>query len=63
MVVTLDGGTAEHRTRGSDSGATYGGKALRRSAGNGGFLDGGTAEHRTKRRGDRYNITVNKTRR
>ena len=47
VVATLDGGTAEHRTRGKDSGATYGGKTLRRSAGNGGFLGGGTAEHRT----------------
>jgi len=47
VVATLDGGTAEHRTRGKDSGATYGGKALRRSAGNGGFLGGGTVEHRT----------------
>jgi len=56
-------GTAEHRTKGSDSGATYGRKALRKTTENGGYLDGKTAEHWTKRRGDRYNITVNKTRR
>jgi hypothetical protein len=56
-------GTIEHRTKGSDSGATYGRKALRKTTENGGYLDGKTAEHWTKRRGDRYNITVNKTRR